>query len=247
MIIDHTLKGDWSRLVSAQWRCGVRCRLSDVQEESLTKRYSCGRNAIPHASSEESHEGTHICVFKNVSVNMMTTMKILVITMITYQKKECHYLTIMRSSLMSLKASKGRRRVATQGIVQTWFVTSWKERNLSLSERVMSRRKTQDDIRPGPLSLCENEEIFTLTSGGFGQPTIGPCAELHTRDQRARLLAISNFKEGWRCLFMSHSRDVASVVCTLRWHLATTMHSSMVARGGNPPITWSGLLMCKRT
>ena len=24
MIIDHTLKGDWSTLISAQWRCGVK-------------------------------------------------------------------------------------------------------------------------------------------------------------------------------------------------------------------------------
>jgi hypothetical protein len=58
----------------------------------------------------------------------------------------------------------------------------------------------QDDIRPGPLSLCENESALsrslTLTSGGFGQPTKGPCAELHTPDQGVRLLAISNLNEG---------------------------------------------------
>ena len=39
-------------------------------------------------------------------------------------------------------------------------VTSGKEKNLSLSERVTSRqifKKTQDDIRPVPLSYCKND------------------------------------------------------------------------------------------
>jgi hypothetical protein len=58
----------------------------------------------------------------------------------------------------------------------------------------------QDDIRPDPLSHCENDIIMTLrhhdvtlTLGGFGQPTKGPCVELHTRDQRVRLLTYLNF------------------------------------------------------
>lgn len=76
------------------------------------------------------------------------------------------------------------------------LITSRKERNLSLSERVMSRQKTQDDIRPVPLSHCENEslftQIFTLTLGGFGQPTNGPYAGLHTLDQSVRSLASFN-------------------------------------------------------
>ena len=58
----------------------------------------------------------------------------------------------------------------------------------------------QDDIRPGPLSLRENECVLshtlTLTPGGFGQPTKGPCVELHTPDQGVRLLTTSNLKEG---------------------------------------------------
>jgi hypothetical protein len=78
----------------------------------------------------------------------------------------------------------------------------------------MSHLTMQDDIRPGPLSLREDECVLThtltLTLGGFGQPTKGPYAELHTPDQGVRLLAISNLKEGCRCFFMTHSRDVAS-------------------------------------
>lgn len=54
----------------------------------------------------------------------------------------------------------------------------------------MSRLTTQDDFRPGLLSLCE----FTLTLGGFGQPTTGTCVELHTPDQGVRLLTTSNLK-----------------------------------------------------
>lgn len=54
----------------------------------------------------------------------------------------------------------------------------------------------QDDIRPGPLSLCEKgfdrKIVAPLTLGGFGQPTKGPFAELHTPDQGVRLLAHSN-------------------------------------------------------
>jgi len=53
----------------------------------------------------------------------------------------------------------------------------------------------QDDIRPDPLSHCENVIVFrpdTLTLGGFGQPTKGIYAELHTPDQGVRLLAYSN-------------------------------------------------------
>lgn len=73
-------------------------------------------------------------------------------------------------------------------------------KNLSPSERVTSHLTMQDDIRPGPLSQNENDlslsTEITLTLGGFGQPTIGPCVELHTPDQGARLLTYSNLKRG---------------------------------------------------
>lgn len=65
----------------------------------------------------------------------------------------------------------------------------------------------QDDSRPVPLSHCEMASVNdrdTLTLGGFGQPTIGPYAELHTPDQGVRLLAHSNLKMRGDDVFSCH-------------------------------------------
>jgi hypothetical protein len=63
----------------------------------------------------------------------------------------------------------------------------------------MSRLTTQDDIRPGPLSPVRQVTrcAFLLTHRVASvQPTKGPYAGLHTRDQSVRPLAISNLKRG---------------------------------------------------
>jgi len=60
---------------------------------------------------------------------------------------------------------------------------------------VMTRSTT---LSPDSTISCVSECVpcapFALTLSGFGQPTKGPYAELHTPDQGVRLLAISNFK-----------------------------------------------------
>lgn len=84
-------------------------------------------------------------------------------------------------------------------------MTSHVEKRKKLFSKCTSHVTLKSNLSAGrhsPGSTISSREVFclktenTLTLGGFGQPTKGACAELHTRDQRVRLLAYSNLQKG---------------------------------------------------
>lgn len=81
-----------------------------------------------------------------------------------------------------------------------------------------------------------------------GLPRKGTCAELHTLDQRVRLLAKYNQKVTASLFLRVLTVLVSSMRCTLRWHLATDNAFQHVSKGGAcPPHHLKRLIMYQRT
>lgn len=71
---------------------------------------------------------------------------------------------------------------------------------------------------------------------GLGSPTKGAYAGLHTLDQSVRPLAKRNCLGQEGEVFSSlYYALVPSMVCTLRWHLATGIRSHVSSKAGSKP------------
>jgi len=129
----------------------------------------------------------------------------------------------------SLKAAKCGRRVGYQGVGQT-LNSVGKRINFCLSVRVMSRRILFAG-RQSPGTTISSE---LLHLGGFGQPTIGPYAELHTFNYDVRLLAYINHK--WEKNVCSFSITCSCLNCMYASvAFSECLHSSIHQGGGVYP------------